>query len=143
MRFTAKSEKEVQEEGLLPKGNYSFEISDAKDEVSKSGNEMIKLILNVYDENGNSRLIFDYLLESIAYKLRHAAEACGLLEKYESELLIAEDFKGKTGIVSVGIQKDKTGNYPDKNTIKDYVIKKYDESPKDHVPNFPDEDLPF
>jgi hypothetical protein len=31
--------------------------------------------------------------------------------------LDAIDFVGKTGLAKIGIQKDKTGQYPDKNSI--------------------------
>ena len=122
MKFAPKTEKEVAEEGLLPKGEYSFEVMSAEDKVSKaSGNEMIALKLHVFDDQGEPRIIFDYLLESMARKLRHAAEACGLLTEYESGGLDALDFVGKTGLVKIGIQQDKTGQYPDKNTVTDYV----------------------
>jgi hypothetical protein len=76
----------------------------------------------VYEQNGNYRFIRDYLLESMAFKLRHAAEACGLLDKYESGQLMASDFEGKEFRVKVAIKKDKTGQYSDQNSIKDYVV---------------------
>lgn len=122
MQFTPKTEKEVAEAGLLPKGTYDFEIVEAKDKVSKSNNEMIELKVAIYDENGSARFIFDYLLESVAYKLRHAAYACGLGAHYENGVLSAHDFVGKSGQAEVIIQKDKTGQYSDKNSVRDYVV---------------------
>lgn len=121
MQFKPKSEKEISEENLLPNGEYDFEVTAALDAKSASGNEMIKLQLNVFDDNGNLRIIFDYLLESMAFKLRHAADACGVIDKYESGSLVADDFMGKTGRLKLAIQKDKTGDYPDKNTVRDYI----------------------
>ena len=123
MRLTPKSEKEIAEAGLLAEGSYDFEIVDAADTVSKAGNDMIKLTLRVYSDDGAYVVIRDYLLESLAAKLRHAAEACGLLDDYENGRLDADDFKTKTGKVKVGIKKDKDGNYPDQNQIKDYITK--------------------
>lgn len=122
MKFQPKTENEVQSEGRIPKGEYDFEIAEASDEVSKKGNEMIKLKVLVFDDEGNPRTIFDYLLEEISYKLRHAAYACGLGGEYESGALQAQDFIGKAGRCKVIIQKDKSGQYPDKNVIQDYIV---------------------
>ncbi len=123
MKFAPKTEKEVAEEGLLPRGEYGFEVVSAENKISRANNEMIELKLNIFDEHGDARSIFDYLLESMARKLRHAAEACGLLTEYESGDLDALDFVGKSGTLKIGIQKDKTGQYPDKNVVTDYVRK--------------------
>lgn len=124
MRVTPRTEKEIAEMNLWQPGNYSFEIATAVDEVSKSQNEMIKLGLNVYNEKGESRIVFDYLLDIIPHKIRHLCEACGLLEKYEQGSLYAVDFVNKTGELKLIIQKDKTGQYADKNTVYDYIVKK-------------------
>lgn len=122
MRFAPKSADEIAQDGLLKPGVYDFEIAGAEDAISKSsGAEMIKLRVKVFDLDGGSTIIFDYLMESVAYKLRHAAEVCGLERAYERGELNAFDFEGKVGRVKVAIQKDKTGQYPDKNSIADYL----------------------
>lgn len=121
MKFTPRTENEIAADKLLPPGLYGFEIIDAEDTTSKAGNDMIKLTVHVYNGDGAPVTIFDYLMERIAYKLRHAAETCGLLGEYESGALNAIDFKGKTGRCKVVIQQDKNGQYPDKNSIADYV----------------------
>lgn len=121
MRFTPKTEKEIQEEGLLQPGTYSFEIVAAEEKTSAKGNDMIELKLFVYDDEGRPRTMRDFLTESIAYKLRHAAEVCGLLDDYEAGELTASDFIGKTGQLKIRIEKDKSGQYPDKNGVADYI----------------------
>jgi len=121
MNFKPKSEQECGR--LLPEGIFDFEIMDAKEKVSKSGNDMIELKLAIWEGESISCYLFDYLLESVAYKLRHCAEACGLLEQYEAGTLQAGKLIGKTGRVKISIQKDKTDQYPDKNNIKDYLTK--------------------
>ena len=122
MHFTPKTEKEIAEANLWPAGEYSFEIAKAENAVSKSGNEMIKLSLNIVNNEAKSKVVFDYLLEAIEYKLRHCADACGLLVKYETGMLDAMDFEGKTGVLKLGIQKG-TDRYPnDKNSISDYIV---------------------
>lgn len=123
MRFTPKSENEIASENLLAPGVYGFEIADAEDAVSKaSGADMIKLTVHVFSEDGSPVTIFDYLMEKVAYKLRHAADVCGLLGKYERGALEAIDFRGKTGRCKVAVQKDKSGQFPDKNSIADYIV---------------------
>lgn len=124
MKFTPKTEKQIQEENLRPAGTYSFEIVKAEDKISSKQNEMIELTLKVFDNDGNSFLVNDYLLESMAFKLRHAADACGLIDRYEMGTLQAIDFDGKTGQVKIKISKDKNGVYADKNTVGDYITEK-------------------
>lgn len=124
MKFKPKSEEEINAEGLWPMGFYPFEILEGSDEVSGSGNDMIKLKVQLFNQDGDNIIVFDYLLEKLAYKLRHCAEVCGLLDKYQSGELHGDDFIGKSGSAKVGIQKDKQGQYPDKNTISDYVVQK-------------------
>jgi hypothetical protein len=124
MKFVPKTEKEIAEENLWPAGEYSFEIIEAEDKVSKSGNEMIELTLRVFNSEGGFKIVNDYLLEAISYKLRHAAEVCGLLDNYNRGHLLANDFFGKTGFVKLKIDKDKEGKYPDKNGIADYITER-------------------
>jgi hypothetical protein len=119
MRFLPKNENELS--NVIDAGVYSFEITEASDEVSKAGNEMIKLKVLIYESEVVATCIFDYLMEKVAYKLRHCCDACGLLDKYDTGELTSMQFIGKTGKCNVAIQKDETGKYPDKNTIKDYV----------------------
>lgn len=123
MRFAPKTEEQLHSENLLPVGIYPFEIVEATDQVSKSNNEMIKLAIKVWDSEGSERFIYDYLLESMAFKLRHAAAACGLLAKYESGELLSGDFVNKTGSLKLAIKKDKSGQYPDQNSVADYIVK--------------------
>jgi hypothetical protein len=124
MKFTPKSDKEISEERLLPEGTYGFEISGGVDKQSKAGNDMIELTVRVFKPDGTFLLVTDYLMEAILYKVSHAAKACGLEDKYNAGTLLGEDFIGKTGELKLGIQKDKNGQYPDKNVIKDYVVPK-------------------
>lgn len=136
MQFQPKTEKEIAEANLLPVGVYDFECVGGEDKVSKANNEMIVLKHIVHDGNGGSRFIDDYLLESIAHKLRHAAVVAGHESKYSEGKLVASDFVGMTGKVKVRIQKDKTGAYPDKNVIGDYVVPKDGQQPEidDSIP---------
>ncbi len=124
MRFTPKSSEELARESAarlcLPPGVYDCEVLEAEDAISKAGNEMIAMVLAVYDSEGQQRKVRDWLLESVAYKLRHACETFGLAEKYEAGELEAGDFIGRPGRVKLKVTKDP--NYPDKNSVADYEV---------------------
>ena len=122
MQFTPRSAEDIASDNLFPEGEYDFEVISATDEISKSsGNEMIHLKLRVYHPNGSGRfvLVDDYLLESVAFKLRHACDATGLTTEYETGSLEAHEFEGRAGRVKLRVQKSEI--YQDKNAVKDYV----------------------
>lgn len=122
MRVTPITEAEAEDAGLWKSGLYDFEVLESKDRVSKSGNDMIELNLKLFDPEGRSFRLFDYLvsIESMGFKVRHFASAVGLLAQYEAGELKAEDCQGRTGRAQVTKQKAK-GGYPAKNVIQDYL----------------------
>ena len=122
MKFTPKTEKEINDAGLWPNGVYAFKVMDVEERVSKAGNDMIVLKLKVYNNNGDCIHVDDYLLESMPRKLRHAAECCGLLPEYEAGNLIASNFDWAEGRLRLKIQRRKDGDYPDENVVADYVV---------------------
>lgn len=123
MRVTPKTENEIATANLWAVGVYDFEVMDAEDTTSKSsGNDMIKLKIKIFSAT-SEMTVYDYLLSTAnaAFKVRHFAEATGMLAQYERGDMPAHDMIGKTGQCKVGISKDKSGQYPDKNGIMDYV----------------------
>lgn len=145
MKFTPKTDDELNSMNLIQEGNYNFEVLEAKSQLSKSGNEMIKVKLGLWDNNGVMRVMFDYLLEAMAHKLHHFCDSTGLREKYNSGELNDTDCLSKTGTVHIVIEKGKEkpegGNYPDRNSVKDYLTKSDSvEVKKDHFIN---DDVPF
>jgi hypothetical protein len=121
MRFEAKSQQELNESRLLPKGDYDFEIVDAWETHSTAGNEMIELEVRISDGNGLSRKLADYLVPKRPEKLRHCAAACGVLDRYEAGEVSESDFKGKRGRLKLGVERAKRG-FPPRNIIQDYVV---------------------
>jgi hypothetical protein len=115
------NEKQLAEGDLIPKGIYDFSIINAEEVLSKSGNEMIKLQVRIYMPDGRERILFDYLLEALEFKVGHFAEATGLLDTYQSGSLNAHECIGKSGKCKIIIQADKTNQYPDKSVIADYI----------------------
>lgn len=124
MRFAPKNDNELNNFDLFPAGEYDFSVIKAEDETSKAGNEMIKIEIDIYSSAGTKTRVFDYLLEAIAYKLKHFCQAVGLEKEYEEGTLTANMCCNRSGRCLVLIQKDKSGEYPDKNVIKDYCKSK-------------------
>lgn len=123
MKFKPISEKEAMEAGLWPRALHDFEVIDALEKVSRTGNDMIELNVAVFNSEGTKhRKLFDYLVDSekTQYKVRHFASATGLLKEYEAGELKAEDCKGKTGRCQLAIKAAENG-YPAKNVIADYI----------------------
>lgn len=134
MKFIPKSEDDLVRESLLEPGEYPFRVIDAVDATSKNGNEMIKLKLEVFGKNGDTAHVFDYLLEKMAFKLRHFAESAGMLDKYERGEFSAMDCMEKQGYVSLDIEPASNG-YSAKNAVKDYANKPLrDAAHKPHKP---------
>lgn len=133
MRFTPKTEQEIQEERLLPEGDYSFEVTQAVEYRSKAGNDMMKVMLKVFKPDGKHIMITDYLGEAMLYKLKHFFDATGLQELYEAgevptnDLGEYEDLAGASGMLKLVIRK--SDDYPDQNSVKDYIPSD-EESPK-------------
>ena len=121
MNFKPCSEDEIAAGKLWPKAVYPFEVVAAFEKLSKAGKPMIELKLRVSNGDGRSRMITDYLVAQRLEKLRHAAAACGVLERYDAGSLSNADFLGKSGRLKLGVEKDKTGQYPPKNVVADYL----------------------
>jgi len=62
MKFTPRTQKELDVMSLLSPGTYVFEVSKAEETVSKNGNPMIALDLKIFDDSGNVRKIKDWLV---------------------------------------------------------------------------------
>ena len=140
MKFTPKTDEELAEFNLIKDGIYDFEVLESAQQLSRSGNEMIKLKLGLWDSKGVMRVIFDYLLEAMPHKLHHFCEATGLKDKYKIGELTPEDCMSKSGKVHITIEKGKEkqdgGRYPDRNSVKDYIK-------EDKKVDLLNDDLPF
>lgn len=121
MRFTPKTQEELDFENLLSKGEYDFEVVKAEDAVSKKGNEMIKVNLKVFHGEG-FQFVTDYLMEAMAYKLRHFFETVGMIDAYNAGSVQSADLVGACGKVRIDIEPA-SGEYAAKNTVKDYGSK--------------------
>lgn len=148
MSYTPKTEDQLAKEGLLSDSEYDFEVADTSDKPSKKGNDMYTLKLNVFNTDGEAKTVYDYIALGNNFgerKLRHAADACGLLEIYGTGNLKPSDFMGKTGKVLIKIQEGNVDFPMPKNVVVDYVKRGEPETmatgalPSEVV----DDDIPF
>lgn len=128
MRFQPKTEEEVTKVDLLKVGEGEFTVTNAIDTTSKvkpdgsGGNPMIEVTLEVFDADGETATIKDYLLEATAKKLRHFCYAVGLGDEYERGAIEADNLIGCGGKCVIGIERAQRGSgYPDRSRIADYV----------------------
>lgn len=132
------SEQEAIEQrfSLIKEGVYDAIVLSSTDKVSaNSGNPMMDMTIQVFDENGKARDVRDFLVftKAMMWKVIHFANSAGLLECYEQGKLCSDTAVGNRVKVKVGIEKggevpaDKLNGraqgsrYPDKNKIEEYI----------------------
>lgn len=116
--YTPKTDAQLQEESLLPAGDYDFKVLEAEEKSSSKGNPMLAVKLQVMSDSG-SRIINDYIVPSTNFgerKLRRFAQALGLESEYTSGDLTADLVVGKFGRVAIG-QQEASGGYDAKNVV--------------------------
>lgn len=128
MKITPKTEAEIAEEGLLPPGDYDFEVKSAEERQSKAGNDMLVLELKIFTDAGRVAFVTDYLLESNPRKLRGACEAVGLLDAYQAGEIMSDDFAGRAGRVRLKKEEGK-GDFGPKNSVGSYLKPAADTAP--------------
>lgn len=154
MRFTPQTKEELDSMNLMKAGVYSFRVANAQEQTSKSGNDMLKLTLEVFNDLGGTHSVFDYLLQAMPQKLYAFCYAVNLTAQYGAGMLTAQDCIGKCAYVDIVVKKGNDnpqgGTYPDRNEVKTYMSMAPATKAKPNVatpgydPNKPfDDDLPF
>lgn len=128
MQFQPKTEKEIQEMMLWPRGEYDFEVIKSERAISgpnskTPGTHFIKLTLRLFNETGGSRIQNAILHPAMEAQLRHFCEETGIIAKYEAGTLEAHDCEGLSGKLQLK-QKDAEGNFPAKNEVQDFGPKR-------------------
>ena len=139
---------------LMKEGVYEGVITVSSDTKSQnSGNPMMDITVTVYDENGRTHEVRDFLVftKQMMWKVIHFAESAGLLKEYEEGKLCSEVALNKMVLVKLTVEqgseipaeklngKAAGSRYFDKNKIEDY-LKKDD---KVVAPLLVDSDMPF
>jgi hypothetical protein len=120
LTFQPKSDKEIDERQLLPRGEYAFEIIEATEATSQAGNPMIEMRVRII-KNGFDRILPDYVLPLRPAKWRNVCIACGVHDKYLAGSVTDDDLLGKRGKARVGVERAKRG-FPARNVIVDYLF---------------------
>ena len=157
--YTPITEQEAIEErfNLLKEGEYDAVITVSHDKQSSSGNPMMDMTLQVFDEAGKSRDVRDFLVftKSMMWKVIRFADSAGLLTQYEQGQLCSECAVGNRVRVKITVEqgseipqdklkgKPMGSRYPDKNKVDDY-IKKGEQKPIAAADSpFTDDDINF
>lgn len=144
---------------LMKEGEYDAIISASQDTVStNSGNPMMDMTVSIFDDNGKSHDVRDFLVftKPMMWKVVHCADSAGLIPEYENHKFCSEVVIGKRVRVKITVEQgseippDKLkgkpigSKYPDKNKIEDYV-KKEDQKPlaSNRSDSFLDDDIAF
>lgn len=151
-------EAEKERYSLLNDGEYHATIKKCESRMSASNNHMLALELDVYDDQGKSTQIRDFLVftPKMMWKIIHACNSAGVSEEYEKQLLTPEllvDLNVRVKIVTQegnAIPPDKLNGkpmgscYPTKNVVDDYVKRDgaVPVSPRKGAADFND-DVPF
>jgi hypothetical protein len=139
---------------LLKEGIYDAVITASSDTTSSKGHPMMDMTVTVYDENGKSHDVRDFLVftKAMMWKVVHFAESANCLEGYQDGKLCSEMAINKTVKVKLGVEKggeipeDKLKGKPlgtryfDKNKIEDYVKNDNAEKKEELLK---DDDVPF
>ena len=126
--FNPLSDEELDSFDLIPDGVYNFEVLKSTRKMSKSGNPMAELQLQVWDSAGKTHTVFDYLVFSTVNlnirKVSHFSKATGLYEEYKKGCL-PEELENLSGKLELGTQegqpKPSGGFYAKKNVVVDYI----------------------
>lgn len=136
--YEALSFEEAQQERyqLMQEGEYDAVVSTSEDKVSaNSGNPMMDVTLNVFDDNGKSHDVRDFLVftKTMMWKVVSFAESAGIMKEYADGKLCSELAIGRRVRVKIVIEEgsaipdDKlngkhTGaKYSDKNKVAEYI----------------------
>lgn len=158
-QYQPMSEQEAMAERfqLLKEGVYEAVITASKDTTSaNSGNPMMDMTVTVYDHDGKSHDVRDFLVftKAMMWKIVHFADSAGLTKDYEDGALCSEKAINKAVMVKINVEdgreipvdklngKPSGSKYPDKNKIEDYIkrdlqaeaIKKFQDDLNDDVP---------
>ena len=152
MQFQPLSENEIDNLGVsrLEPGLADFEVVNASEKVSKTGNAMIELQLRVWDNKGKEGSIYDYLVstDKAMWKIYLFCKSINAKEEYEKGNITPDFTIGKTGHCVLKLEKSKDEQYKDRIKINEYLSTEDALKMKEQVKSIQedgsfDEDLPF
>ena len=102
-------------------GVCDFNVLNAEQATSKSGNDMIKIKVRVTNERGLSAIVYDYLVGTInmQWKIEQFCKAVNHPEQWEQDVITPDFCVGKKGKCSVKIERNQHGENP---KITSYIV---------------------
>jgi len=125
--YEPKTDAELRPKCLEP-GEYDAEIVSAMAKTSSKGNEMIELQFKVFDDEGKTFLLRDFLMSKMGWKFKACRKQCGILEAYEDQTISPDHFAGKAIRVVTNIEE--SDEYGSQARIKGYPKVAVSTSPK-------------
>jgi len=122
MTFEYNPKEAKTEYAVLTNGEYDCEIVSALETVSKAGNDMIKLVLCLYGNEGEQVRVYDYIVTpNTLWKLKSICRCCdmkfdGILDE---QLLVGRRMRVLTKVDPERNVDGKT--YSERNSIVKYV----------------------
>ena len=98
----------------------------ARDAVSKTGNEYIKLCLTVFDGRGGEVDVWDMLIPAIKHKFKHFLRHTGLNKNAKDGELVATDVLKLNGKCTISTKAN--DGYAPKNVVDDYLEDEVEET---------------
>ncbi len=149
MDFEPKTDEELDIVNLLPEGIYKYKVIESTDTISQnSGNDMIKLVLKIYTNDGKDWKVYTNL--SLIKLLSHFCRVNDMEDVYKSKHIEAYQCMDKSGgRVVIGMEKEKPreggGVYKAKNIVKDYIedVKQSSQMPLSQKEDFTNDEIPF
>lgn len=111
---------ESQKKRLIP-GMADFEILDAKEKTSKSGNPMIEVILRVWDSEGTQGQLKDFLPSNVQWKIKSILQAINKGDLYQTGNVTSLDLVMGCGKCMLGMEKSRDPQFPDQIRVKEYL----------------------
>lgn len=152
-RFDYVPENELNPYKIIDEGEGRFKITDVKDKISKSGNEMLVLTMVLRDERGNTTLYDEYITANASYKINAISKAIGKPQIYsEKGELDSEELLGGRGTCVIATEKASNPSYKDRSIVARYVEKVLDApqaiqtepaATNQYSADFEDDSLPF
>ena len=121
---------------ILKAGEYDAVVQTSEDKVSaNSGNPMMDITLSIYDAEGNTHPVRDFLVftKSMMWKVIHCANSSGLANIYQQQKFCSLALLGRRVRVKLGIEEGKEiphdklngkpsgSKYNAKNKVEDYI----------------------
>jgi len=138
LRYEIMTEIEAMSERfqLLKEGIYDAVVTSSQDTQSKKGSPMMDITLTVYDEEGKTHEVRDFLVftRQMMWKVIHFAESAGIIKEYKEGKLCSKIAIDKRVLVKISTEEGKEipgeklngkplgTRYFDKNKIEDYIV---------------------